>query len=603
MKTLQSKIIIILTIGSLLTSLSSAQILAEKNQRTQPPVEWSYTFGSSDKIDWGHCIEQTSDGGYIITGAYGRNAFMPWRGDVYMLKIDGNGQEQWHQTHGVSYNENVGRSIHQTSDGGYIIAGYTGYTYHINGYVIKTDDTGTLTWATEFGDFDYYDNLQSATQTTDGGYIATGWTGSYGAGSADVWLIKIDSNGGEEWNHTFGGTGLDGGNHVEQTADGGYIITGLLEAPIGNTNLFLLKTDINGNEEWSKTLGGPLYEEGSCVAQTADGGYIITGYTTATGAGDIWLVKTFDDGTIEWDYSFGGTATDIGHSVQQTSDGGYFIAGDYTDPDTQITDMYLIKTDTEGIEEWSDIIDNEGKEDVANYGVETNDLGYIIVGSTGVYADELVDIIVLKYQGTNQVPYEPNNPSPADGAIAVPIDTDLSWTGGDPDNDTVTYDLYFGTNPTPEKIAEGLTETTFELPEPLTYETTYYWMIHATDTFGASTDGPIWSFTTQDTLPALEIGTITGTTIVTAIIKNNGTGIATNITWGIYITGGLFGLMRKSFGGIISSIDPGSEASVTSKLFIGFGKIKVNVFASCDQIMTPIGKTVYGTMFLIWIRI
>ncbi len=598
------KILFIILVGSMITSVTTAQIYNRKNPNDQPPVEWTYTYGS-EKIDWGNCIQQTSDGGYIITGALGRNAFMPWRGDVYMLKIDRNGQEQWHQNHGVSYNENVGRSIQQTFDGGYIIAGYTGYTYHINGYVIKTNENGNVTWATEFGNFNYYDNLQSAAQTTDGGYIATGWTGSYGAGSSDVWLIKINSQGIEEWNHTFGSTGLDGGNHVQQTNDGGYIVTGLYESTGGNTNLFLLKTDINGDEEWSQIFGGAQYEEGSFVQQTIDGGYVITGYTSSSGAGegDIWLIKTDDSGNIEWDYCFGGAANDLGHSVQQTTDGGYFIAGEYTNPDTQITDMYLIKTDADGIEEWSDIIDNAGKEDVANYGMETNDLGYIVVGSTGVYADELVDVIVMKYQGTNSAPFEPSNPSPADNANDVTIDTDLSWTGGDPDNDTVSYDLYFGIDPSPQKIAEGLTETTYDIFGSLSFVTTYYWMIRATDSFGAFTDGPVWSFTTQNSLPSLEVGTITGSTIVSAVIKNNGTDTATNITWGIYISGGLFGFMRKSFGGLISSIGPGGDATVTSKLFIGFGKIKINVFASCDQIQTPIGKTVYGSMFLIWIKI
>jgi hypothetical protein len=604
MKILLSKIGVILLLGSLLASCVTATQLAGCNPRNEPPIEWSYTYGG-EKIDWGHCIEQTVDGGYIITGALGRNAFMPWRGDVYMLKIDRDGQEQWHQTHGIAYNENVGRSIQQTSDGGYIIAGYTGYTYHIDGYLIKTDELGNVSWATVLGNFNYYDNLQSATQTTDGGYIATGWTGSYGAGGADVWLIKVDSNGVEEWNHTFGGTGLDGGNHVEQTTDGGFIVTGLIEEPIGDTNLFLLKTDADGNEEWSQIYGDAQYEEGSCLHQTDDGGYIITGYTTSQGAGegDVWLIKTFDDGTIDWDYCYGGTANDIGHSVEQTSDGGYFIAAEYTNPATLITDMYLIKTDGNGVEEWSDIIDNDGAEDVANDGIQTNDLGYIVVGSTGVYSDELVDVIVLKYQGTNQAPFEPSNPSPSDGATAVSINTDISWTGGDPDNDSVTYDVYFGITPTPEKIAEGLTETLFDLPSSLTYSTTYYWMIRATDTYGSYTDGPVWSFTTQNELPALEIGSITGSTIVTAIIHNNGSGRATNVTWGIYISGGLFGFLRKSFGGLIPSIEPGDNATVTSKIFLGFGKIKVNVFASCDQVQTPIGRTVYGTMFFIWLKI
>ena len=589
--------------GSILLSITGNQIGKGTLLSSQPPIEWTNTYGSP-KIDWGHCIQQTSDGGYIITGAYERNAFMPWLGDIYILKIDKDGNEEWSQTHGITYNENVGRTIQQTSDGVFFIVGYTGYTYHIDGYLVKTDENGNVAWTLEVGNFNYYDNLQSGCQTADGGYIATGWTGSYGAGSADVWLVKITADGGEEWNHTFGGTGLDGGNHVQQTTDGGFIITGMIELTGGNSDLILLKTDVDGNEEWMQTYGGTNYEEGSFVQQTTDGGFIITGVTMSTGAGegDIWLIKTDGSGNMEWNYVFGGTANDLAHSVQQTSDGGYFIAGEYTNPSTQIPDMYLIKTDENGIEEWSDIIDNDGKEDVANYGIETNDCGYIVVGNTGVYQDELVDIMVLKYQGTNTPPYEPTNPTPADTAKNIPIDTNLSWTGGDPDNDTVMYDLYFGTDSSPPLFAEDLPTSSYD-PGTLLYLTTYYWKVRATDSFGASTDGPVWSFTTEQELPVIQIGEITGSKGVSAVIQNKGNAIAHNVTWEIYITGGILKLIYKSYGGLIPSIEENNEATVHSKLFFGLGKIDITVSASCDEVPIPIEKKVSGTLFLIWVKV
>jgi len=598
-----SQLILMLLFISMIISVTGTNARIGKQPSFQPPVEWTNTYGG-EKIDWGHCVQQTSDGGYIITGALGRNAFMPWRGDIYILKIDKDGGEQWSQTHGIAYNENVGRSIQQTSDGGYIIAGYTGYTYHIDGYMVKTDETGNISWTSEFGNFDYYDNLQDASQTSEGGYIAVGWTGSYGAGSADIWLIKMNSEGTEEWNHTFGSTGLDGGNHVQQTTDGGFIITGMIELTGGNSNLLLLKTDANGNEEWTQTFGGSDYEEGSCVEQTTDSGYIITGLTYSAGAGDgdIWLIKTDSDGNIEWQYTFGGTAYDQAHSVQQTTDGGYFIAGEYTNPSAQTPDMYLIKTDENGLEEWSDIIDNEGKEDVANYGIQTMDCGYVVVGNTGVYQDELVDIWVMKYQGTNTPPNEPSHPSPADTESNVPIESDLSWTGGDPDNDTVTYDLYFGTTPSPPLFSEDLTETSFD-PGTLSYFTTYYWMIRATDSFGAFTDGPVWSFTTEKELPVLEIGAITGSKVVSVEIQNKGNADASDVTWEIYITGGIFKLIYKSYGGLLPIIAAGNQTTVNSKRFIGFGKIDITVSASCEEVPIPVEKKVSGSIFLLWITI
>ncbi|MBT6699951.1 MAG: hypothetical protein HOB15_06030 [Flavobacteriales bacterium] len=222
----------------------------------------------------------------------------------------------WEKTFGWSnedYNE-IGYSVQQTTDLGFIITGVELYTEDMppyedysDVYLIKTDSSGIEQWSKRFGEEYYNDVGYSVQQTTDGGYVITGYTESFGNGSADVYLIKTDANGIEQWNKTFGGTDNDYGASVQQTTDGGYIIAGYTYSfGNGSADVYLIKTDANGIEQWNKTFGGTSTDYGASVQQTTDEGYIITGYAESFGNGDdedVYLIKTDGNGNVTSEFT------------------------------------------------------------------------------------------------------------------------------------------------------------------------------------------------------------------------------------------------------------------------------------------------------------
>src|SRR3990172_2968841 len=254
------------------------------------------TFGGTSD-DWGFSVQQTTDGGYIITGTI--TSFGAGYEDAYLIKTDANGNSLWTKTFGgITYD--VGNSVRQTTDGGYIIAGTT-YSFGVGNYdvyLIKTDANGNTLWTKTFGGTSS-DEGYSAQQTTDGGFVIAGLTDSFGAGLYDVYLIKTNGSGDTLWTKTFGGIGIDYGLSAQQTTDGGYVIAGVTQSfGAGIDDVYLIKTDGNGDTLWTKIFGGTDIDEGYSVQQTTDGGFVITGYTGSFGAGnaDVYLIKTDANG-------------------------------------------------------------------------------------------------------------------------------------------------------------------------------------------------------------------------------------------------------------------------------------------------------------------
>ena len=299
--------------------------------------------------DVAYSAQQTADGGYIITGL--TNYKGAGKADVWLIRLDENGSYLWDRTFGGAEND-MGYCVRQTSDGGYIIAGVTFSKGDPNGdfWLVKTDADGNQLWDKTFGGLDT-EYAYSVLQTADGGYIITGDTHSYGAGGEDVWLVKTDENGNMIWDKTYGGTEFDSPNSIIATKDGGYIIAGItFSYGAGGEDAWLIKTDADGNMLWDKTYGGSNDDAISSVKETKDGGYIIAGWTTSSGAGgmDMWLIKTDIAGDKLWEKTYGGPNNDIGVAALLTTDKGYLLAGTTLSYGDGYGDAWLIKTDATG---------------------------------------------------------------------------------------------------------------------------------------------------------------------------------------------------------------------------------------------------------------
>jgi hypothetical protein len=305
---------------------------------------WSKAYGGASH-DRGFSVCKTSDGGYIVTGftySFGGQS------NVYLIKTNTSGDTSWTKTYG-GLQQDEGHSVIQTNDGGYAIAGHT-YSYGAGQsdiYFIKTNASGDTSWTKTYGgSLAEYSHLVK--QTPDGGYIIVGSTKSYGSGNTDVYIIKTDSNGNLDWSKTYGGGADDEGYSIYRCTDTGFIITGYTYSfGGGQSNVYLIKTNASGDTSWTKTFGGVQQDEGRSVIQTNDGGYAITGFTYSYGSGqsNVYLIKADQNGNELWSSTYGGTNADEGNSVIQTNDNGYAILGYTYSYGTGQSDAYLIKTE------------------------------------------------------------------------------------------------------------------------------------------------------------------------------------------------------------------------------------------------------------------
>src|SRR6478735_7462659 len=399
------------------------------NALAQPVIGLQRTIGGSGD-DIFTCMSLTKDSGLIIGGSSNSNKSgnksenSKGTYDFWILLLNNKGAIPVQKTIGGNSTDELS-AVEQITDGGYILGGYS--SSNISGdktqnsrgssdyWIVKLDSTLNIQWDKTIGGT-YQDQLYSIKQTSDGGYIAGGYSESNISGEKtenargfyDYWIVKLDANGNIEWDKTIGGDYTDELFDIIQTNDDGYLVGGYSGSPIsgektqssrGLDDYWIVKLDNAGNIQWDKTYGGTDYDRLSAMVQSPDGGYLLGGNSASDKSGekmqnsrgrnDYWIVKTDNLGQVEWSNTYGGRSHDDLSSIEPTSDDGYMLVGnsasdiygEKTENSRGIYDYWIIKLSRNGTIQWDKTIGGSQ----TDLGTKIKEIGrnrYIVAGAS-----------------------------------------------------------------------------------------------------------------------------------------------------------------------------------------------------------------------------
>ncbi|MGV3639933.1 MAG: T9SS type A sorting domain-containing protein, partial [Adhaeribacter sp.] len=403
-----------------------------------PAIQWDKTLGGSSDELYPNAIQQTRDGGYILGGlslsGISGDKTQASRGnfDYWVVKLDSAGNKQWDKTYGGDQREDL-LSLQQTRDGGYILLGQSesgisgdktqaskgGFDY----WVVKLDAQGNKVWDKAFGAGNWEISF-SLQQTRDGGYILGGWSHSDAGGDktqptrggADLWIVKLDAQGNQQWDKSFGGSEDDHLFSVRQTPDGGYVLgaaslSGIsgdkTQASRGDRDYWVLKLDAQGNKLWDKVFGGTEEDFLQGLELTTDGGFILGGWSysgiggdksqVSRGKRDYWVLKLDGAGKKQWDKTLGGSDDDLFNALLQTRDGGYVVgggsaspaSGDKTQNPQGFGDYWLLQLDAAGNRVWDKTLGGDQWDQITGLD-QARDGGIVLAGwtATGIAGDK-----------------------------------------------------------------------------------------------------------------------------------------------------------------------------------------------------------------------
>lgn len=452
-------------------------------------IQFSREYGDINTDDDGRWMEQLPDSGFIITGGSTASGSMDFR----LIRTDSSGNVIWTKNLGGP-GFDFANMVKPTRDNGFIVAGLTSTAGDVNGWIVKTDSAGNRIWSRTLGGTGTQE-IKAIIPTIDGGYAAAGYNFSPTSLYYDAWLIKLNATGTVQWQKNIGGRGYDRANAVQQTPDGGYILAGQTYN-YGNRDgeVYLIKTDVNGNVQWEKAYGTAGLQEAHYV-QLTNNGYIIVGDADSLSSGfgqdDVWVLRTDLNGDTLWTANYGGSKKDGGKSIENTRDGGFIIGGITRSFSLINPNFYLLKTDSLGVIQWSTYTYGSAFHDHAYRTIETSDGGYaafgffrnaanylnfalIKLGPNGainkdIAIDRVVepDTIICSNPNTS-LRFRINNfgtTNEIDIAVVVTISDGVNTT-------TIRDTLYGQLNPSTQAILT--LSTTFDLSAPGTYQLTAY---------------------------------------------------------------------------------------------------------------------------------
>ncbi|WP_332448713.1 SdrD B-like domain-containing protein [Methanoculleus sp.] len=354
-------------------------------------VLWNKTYGGPDADDAAYAMVPIPGGaGFFLAGETA--SFGEGKADAWVVRLAPDGTEEWNKTYGGKESD-VARSLILTDDGNLLFAGNltlvtNGTRADTDAWIVKTDPAGGEIWNRTYGGPDVNASANAVTGTDDGGYVFAGTTASWGENESAAWVVRLNGTGEEVWSRTFGETGNNRANAVTRLPGGGFVVAGSTEsAGAGTADIWVVRLDESGDEVWNRTFGSPDDDTGREVITTSDGNLLVAGTFTerpdnTTVDTDVLLLKLTPDGEVVWNWIYGDFGVnESANAVIETADGGYLVAGETGFSGVNDTDAWLVATDAEGAVAWSKTFGGENPGAAAASVIEIAPGNYLFAGT------------------------------------------------------------------------------------------------------------------------------------------------------------------------------------------------------------------------------